>query len=190
MPLKYHETADIELQPLSPPTSTRGSGQWRSDFEHDIHSAAPTASSSKRTTDVPGTSTKLTHALEHLSQEIDTQDAKIKSEAFTSDTKRLPIDHELRKVRDWVKESVKRTQTGFRHTLPPLSPGVDRFLTGRAGSRDTVTRKAVGLIWAEAESMARETADSTAIKDRPGGERRERDKAEVKEVIASWGASV
>jgi hypothetical protein len=197
MSSNHDESTDIELQPRSPTTTTRGPGQSRSDSEHDIHSghdihsAAPTASSSKRTTDLPGTSTKLTHALEHLSRELDTQDAKLRSEAFTSDTKRLPIDHELRKeVRDWVKESVKRTQTGFRPTLPPLSPGTERFLTGRAGSRDTVTREAVKLVRAEAESIARQTADSITIKNKPGGKRREGDKVMIKEVMKSWGGSV
>jgi hypothetical protein len=191
MPLKYDETADIELQPLSPPTSTRGPGQWRSDFEHDIHSAAPTASSSKRTTDLPETSTKLTHALAHLSRELDTQDAKLRSEAFTSDAKPRPIHHRLRKeVRDWVQESLERTQNGSRPTLPPLFPGVDRFLTGRAASRDAVTREAVKLVRNEAESIARETGDSITIKNKPGGERREGVKVRIKEVIASWGGSV
>jgi hypothetical protein len=183
----YGESTDIELQSRGPTTYTRAPGQLRSGYEDDVHSPAPTASSSKRTTDLPETSTKLTHALKHLSWELDTQDAKLRSGAFTSDTKRLPIDHKLRKeVRDWVQESLERTENGSRPTLPPLLPGVDRFLTGRAASRDAVTREAVKLVRNEAESIARETGDSIATKTIPGGERKEEDKAKIGHDVLGW----
>jgi hypothetical protein len=183
MPPKYDETTDIELQSHNPTTSTRAPGQLKSGSEHEIQSEAPTASSSRRTTDLPETLINLRHALKHLRREIATKDAKLRSETFTRDTQHRAIDHELRsKVREWVEGSVQRAQTDFRPTLPPLFPGLDRFLKGRAGS--------ARLVRDEAESIARETGDSIAIKTIPGGERREGDKVMIKEVIVSWGRSV
>jgi hypothetical protein len=192
MPSDYDGTTDIELQSLNPTTSTRAPGQSRSDAEHDIQSAAPTASSSKPTTDLPETLTKLTHALEHLRREFVTQDAKlIRSEASTDDGRPHHIDHELRKkVRGWLNESLIGTRTGSRPTIPHVSPPISRFLMARAGSKNPVTREAARLVRAEAESIARRTADAITIKNKPRGERRERDQAEIKAVIASWGASV
>jgi hypothetical protein len=140
---------------------------------------------------MPETLTELTHALKHLSWELDTQDAKLRSEAFTSDANPRPIDHELRKeVRDWVEKSLERTQNGSRPTLPPLSPGIDRFLEGRAGSKNPITPEAARLDLTEAESMARQTAYSITIRNEPGGQRREGDKAKIKEVMTCWGGSV
>jgi hypothetical protein len=193
MSSNYDETTDIELLSHFPTASTRGHEQPRSDCEDDVHSAGPSASSSKCTTVLPQTSTKLEDAFEHLSREFVTQDAKLtRFEASTGDGRPHRFEHRLRKeVRRWLKESLKGTRrTGSRPIFSPISLPISRFLMARAGSKNPVTREDVGLIWAEAESMARETGDSIAIKTIPGGERKEEDKAEIKAVIASWGASV
>jgi len=191
MPLSpnYDETTNIELQSRSPTTPTRGSEQGVTDSEHSVYPAAPIALSSKRTTDLPAISVRLTHALMHLRRKFAAQDAKLGSGESTGGVRPRHIDHDLRtEVRDWVNESLDGTQHGSRLTLPPVSCGVKRFLKGRAGSRDQVTQEAARLVLDEI--IARETAEENMIKGNARAGRREEDRARVAEVIQRWAESV